>query len=199
MCLVLSRRKNIKIELTLQVAITVSSKPKYIFSGTLKLVKKSFVKYPLLCLKYMRWIFVTWIYMPDPLIYRFSSYLFSSLDHTFPLHLFYLLYMQETGNLKHYRSITVNREFSSPLAYKKIYFDIKSYVFSKIFSHMRKVSIRKQFFTGFDIKKSRHWLDIFYVSPCKKTVFWSLPFHTWAQFWEQIAISKWVKNDVIRF
>ena len=75
MCLVLSRRKNIKIELTLQVAITVSSKPKYIFSGTLKLVKKSFVKYPLLCLKYMRWIFVTWIYMPDPLIYRFSSYL----------------------------------------------------------------------------------------------------------------------------
>ena len=32
----------------------------------------------------------------------------------------------------------------------------------------RKVSIRKQFFTGFDIKKSRRWLHIFYVSPCKK-------------------------------
>ena len=35
---------------------------------------------------------------------------------------------------------------------------------------MRKVSIRKQFFTGFDIIKSRHWLTIFYVSSCKKPI-----------------------------
>ena len=49
---------------------------------------------------------------------------FSSLDHTFPVHLFYLLYMQETGNVnitgEHYRSSAVNREFFSPLAYKKV-------------------------------------------------------------------------------
>ena len=37
--------------------------------------------------------------------------------------------MQETGNLKHYWSSAVKREFSSPLAYKKSSFDIKSYVF----------------------------------------------------------------------
>ena len=40
--------------------------------------------------------------------------LFLSLDRTFPVHLFYLLYMQETGWFKHYRFSAVNRNFSSP-------------------------------------------------------------------------------------
>ena len=50
-----------------------------------------------------------------------AIYMFSSLDHTFPVHLFYLLYMQETGYLKYYWSSAVNREFSSPLTYKKVW------------------------------------------------------------------------------
>ena len=60
---------------------------------------------------------------------------------------------------------------------------------------MRKVSIRKHFFTGFNITKSHRWLDNFYVSPCKKIVFWSLPFHIRAQFWEQIANDYTLKDN----
>ena len=86
---------------------------------------------------------------------------FSCLDHTFPVHFVYLLYMQlpvQCGK----------QEFSSPLAFKKVQFRQKKLCVLKILFSYRKVSIRKQFFTGVDIKKSRLRLDIFYVSPCKK-------------------------------
>ena len=49
------------------------------------------------------------------------------------------------------------------------------------------MSIRKQFFTGFDIKTSQHWLNILCLT-LKKTVFGSLPFHIQTQIGEQIAI-----------
>ena len=73
--------------------------------------------------------------------------LFSSLDHTFSVHLFYLLYMQETHNL-----------------IKK-----KLYDFKILFSY-RRVSIKNQFFTGFVWHKNYLFcgLTFFYVSPCKK-------------------------------
>ena len=51
--------------------------------------------------------------------------------------------------------------------------------FSKFCSHKRKFLIRKQFLTGFDIKKMSH---------SAKTAFQSLLFHIWTQFGEQIAI-----------
>ena len=92
---------------------------------------------------------------------------FSSLDHAFPVHLFYLLYLQETDNLKITGLVhAVNREFSSPVTYKKLWFWHKMLCVLKFLFKYEKVSIKKQFLTGFAIKKSHRWLDIFYV--CKK-------------------------------
>ena len=51
----------------------------------------------------------------------------------------------------------------------------------------RKVLIRKQFFTGFDIKKVSPLAWHFLCLSLQKTVFRSLPFHIWTQFGEQIA------------
>ena len=51
---------------------------------------------------------------------------------------------------------------------KKCSFDVKSYVFLKLCSNMKSFWSENSFFTGFDIKKSRLWLDIFCVSPYKK-------------------------------
>ena len=104
---------------------------------------------------------------------------FSCLDHTFPVHLFYQLYMQETGNLNITRSSAVNRSFPVLLLLKKCSFDKKKKLcVHKILFSYRKVSIRKQF----DIKNvsplARHFLCL----TLQKTVFRSLPFHIWTQF-----------------
>ena len=87
--------------------------------------------------------------------------IFSCLDHTFPVHFVYLLYMQLPVQCS-------KQEFSSPLAFKKVQSRQKKLCVLKILFSYRKVSIRKQFFTGFDIKMSPRWLNIFYDSPCQK-------------------------------
>ena len=69
-------------------------------------------------------------------IARYSTgFIFSCLDHTFPVHLFYQLYMQETCNLN---ISAVNRSFPVLLLLKKCSFDKISYVFSKFCSHMER-------------------------------------------------------------
>ena len=100
--------------------------------------------------------------------HTFTGHIFSSLElnHTFPVHLFDLLYVKETVDLNIYWSSAGNRTVL--LLSKKCSFDMKSYVFSKKFSHKRKVSIKKQFFTGFDIKMFCRWVNNFYVSTYKK-------------------------------
>ena len=57
---------------------------------------------------------------------------FTSLDHTFPVHLFYLLYMQETGNLNITGLVQLTGSFPVLLLTRKSSFDVKIwYVFSK--------------------------------------------------------------------
>ena len=80
------------------------------------------------------------------------------------------------------------QEFFSPLAFKKVQFRQKKFCVLKILFSYRKVSIRKQFFTGFDIKKVSHLAGHFLCLTLQKTVFRSLPFHVLTQFGEQIAI-----------
>ena len=61
-----------------------------------------------------------------------AIYIFSSLGHTFPVHLFYLLYRQETGNLNITGLVQLTGSFPVLLLTKKSSFDVKIwYVFSK--------------------------------------------------------------------
>ena len=63
------------------------------------------------------------------------------------------------------------QEFSRPPAFKKVQSRQKKVMCSQNFVLVGKgfeLSIRKQFFTGFDTKKISLWLNIFYVSSGKK-------------------------------
>ena len=58
--------------------------------------------------------------------------------------------------------------FQVLLLLKKCSFDEKCYVFSKFCSNIKRFWSENQKFTGFDRKKSHHWLKIFFFLPCRK-------------------------------
>ena len=84
--------------------------------------------------------------LPISSFYSFILFFHSISLFTFPVHLFYQLYMQETGNL----NITslVNRSFPVLLLLKKCSFRQKKYVFSKICPPIERFQSENSFLQG---------------------------------------------------